>query len=138
MEKTVKVRFRFDADSASKPMIFYLARDYNIVFSILQADIKPGEGGRIIMDLRGEEEDIAKGLDYAVSCGVNVKTLTKAIVWNDKTCVHCGTCTAVCTHRALVLDSETAQLSYNNENCVVCEMCVPTCPTGAISTDIFE
>lgn len=135
MEKSVKVLLKFNPDSASDPMIYYLAKDYNIIFSILQADIKPGEGGRTILELKGEEDDIRRGLDYAESCGVSVRTLTKAIVYNELSCVHCGACTAVCLHKALTMDPVTATLSFNNENCVVCEMCVSACPTNSVSTD---
>ena len=135
MKRSVKVLLRFDQSSASEPMIYYLAKDYDIVFSILQADIRPGEGGRTILELTGEEEDIRKGLEYASSRGVSVKTLTKAIVWDELSCVHCGTCTAVCTHQALSLDPVSATLSFNNENCIVCEMCVSACPTNSVRTD---
>lgn len=84
MEKSIKVRLKFDANSASKPMIYYFARNFDVVFSILQADIRPGTGGRTIMELRGEEDALERSLEYARSQGVDVKILSKAVVWNEK------------------------------------------------------
>jgi ferredoxin len=138
MEKTIKVRLKFDANSASQPMIYYFAKNFDIVFSILQADIRPGTGGRTIMEITGEEANIERSLDFARERGVDVKILSKAVVWNEKTCVHCGACTAVCQPKALSLDAATAELSFNNASCVVCEMCIGACPTGSIRVDLYE
>ena len=135
MKKSIKVLLRFGQNTASEPMIYYLAKDYDIIFSILQADIKPGVGGRTILELTGEEEALHRGLEYASSLGVAVKILTKAIVRDEESCVNCGACTAVCTHHALTIDPVTALLNYDNSNCVMCEMCVSACPTGAVRTD---
>ena len=138
MQKSIKVRLRFDALSASKPMIYYLAKDYGIVFSILQADIRPGVGGRTIMEMTGEEADIERSLAFAKDQGVDVKILSKAVVWNNETCVHCGACTAVCVPKALSLDPGTTELCFDNAACVVCEMCIGACPTGSIRVDLYE
>ena len=138
MVKSVKVRLKFQTSETDKPFVHLFATRFNLVFSILQADIIPGKGGRMIMDLSGEAEDIDKALEYASENGVKVKILSKAIVWNEQTCVHCGACTAVCMNKALTLDPVTAELKFDNEKCVVCEMCTIACPTGAIKVDIFE
>ncbi len=138
MRKSVKVRLKFNTSDTEKPFVHLFATEFGLVFSILQAEITPGQGGRMILDLTGEAENIEKALEYAKSRNVRVKILSKAIVWNDSTCVHCGSCTAVCMHKALTLDPVSAELSFNNENCVVCEMCVKACPTGAIAVDIYN
>jgi len=135
MEKTIKLLLKFDENSINTPLIYQLSRDYDLIFSILQADIKPGKGGRTILELKGEEENLRRGLEYANSCKVESKILSKAIVWDDLNCVHCGACTAVCQQKALHMDPETATLSFDNEKCVVCEMCVSACPTNSIVTD---
>ena len=137
MQKSVKVRFQFNPDDVNKPVIYLLSRDYNIVFSILQADIRPGRGGRTILDLTGEEDDMRRGLEFVHSENIRVSELATAVTWNDDKCLHCGMCTAVCTHQALRLDPETAELSFNNANCVVCEMCTHACPTGALFVDLL-
>lgn len=138
MEKSIKVRLKFDEVSASKPMIYYFAKDFGIVFSILQADVRPGLGGRTILEMTGEEEELERSLAFAESQGVDVKILSKAVVWNNETCVHCGACTAVCQSKALSLDPVSAELSFNNATCIVCEMCISACPTSSIRIDLYE
>lgn len=135
MEKSVVVRFKFDTDSASNPMICYLARDYHLVFSLLQADVRPGFGGICILKLTGEEEDIRKGLEFAENCGVKARLLSKSIILDSDSCVDCGACTAVCIHKALTLDPVTWEVVFDNEKCVVCEMCTHACPTNSLRAD---
>ena len=135
--RSVKVLLKFPVDDASKPVAWVFATEYKLQYSILQADIRAGQGGRMIMDLRGEEEDIAAAVEYARSENVEVKMLNRMVLWDDEVCVHCGACTAVCAAKALSLDQETWELKFNNEKCVACEMCTHACPTGAMHVDFI-
>lgn len=135
MQKSVKIRLRFPENSPNKPFVHLFATQFGLVFSIFQADITPGKGGRMILDLTGESGNIDKALAFAGENGVKVDILSKAIRWDTNVCVHCGACTAVCVHKALTLDRETAELSFDNDRCVVCEMCIKACPTGAVSLE---
>ena len=65
-----------------------------------------------------------------------MQILSRVVRWDDKVCVHCGSCSAVCRTRALKLDHDTAMLSFDNDRCVVCEMCVKACPTGALTVEL--
>lgn len=135
MLKSVVVRFKFDPDTASNPMICFLAKDYDLVYSLLQADVKPGLGGKCILKITGDEENIRRGLEFAAASGVQTRLLSKSIVLDTDSCVDCGACTAVCAHKALTLDPVTAELCFDNEKCVVCEMCVHACPTNSLRAD---
>ncbi len=135
METSVVVRFKFDSDSASNPMICYLAKDYDLVFSLLQADVRPGLGGICILKITGDEEDIRRGLEFAEESGVKTRLLSKSIILDSDSCVDCGACTAVCLQKALTLDPVTAEVLFDNEKCVVCEMCVHACPTNSLRAD---
>lgn len=138
MEISVKIRLRFRPQDTEQPFVHLLATRFGLVFSIYQADISPDRGGRLVLDLTGEREQIDEALRYAGECGVDVKVLSRVVHWDDQVCVHCGSCTAVCMQRALTLDSETAMLSFDNARCVVCEMCVSACPTGALRVELSE
>lgn len=138
MQKTIKVRLQFDPADVTRPVIYLLSRDYNIMFSILQADIRPGRGGRTILDLSGEEEDLKRALAFVAGENINVKELATSVSWDEEKCLHCGMCTAVCTHQALSLDPISAELRFNNDNCVVCEICTHACPTGALFVDLLS
>ena len=137
MRRSVKILLQFPNEPV-KPFVHLFAVDFDLVCSIYQADITPGSGGRMVLDLSGESENIDKALVFAEKNGVKVRVMSKAIRWDTETCVHCGACTAVCQHKALSLDPVTAELSFNNDNCILCEMCIKACPTGAVSLDIYQ
>lgn len=138
METSVKVRLRFRPVDTERPFVHLLATRFGLVFSILQADITPDRGGRMVLDLIGEEASIEEALQFTTDQGVDVRVLSRIVRWDDAVCVHCGSCTAVCTQRALTLDPETAMLSFDNARCVVCEMCVKSCPTGALRVELSQ
>jgi len=129
----VKIRLIFSHGDVNRPFVHHYVTRFGLTFSILQADITPDIGGRMVLDLMGEEENIEKALKYTIEQGVDVQVLSRVVRWDDKVCVHCGSCTAVCRARALTLSPDTALLSFDNEKCVVCEMCVSACPTGALT-----
>ena len=133
MEASVKIRLRFRPMDTERPFVHLLATRFGLVFSILQADITPDKGGRMVLDLTGEESAIEEALKFTIDQGVDVQILSRVVRWDDKLCVHCGSCTAVCRTQALRLDPDTAMLSFDNARCVVCEMCVKACPTGALT-----
>ncbi len=136
--KSVKVLLRFPVSETGKPVTWMFATEYGLRFSILQADIRSDRGGKLIMDLTGEPENIEKALQFARDENVGVSILSRTVYWDDKTCVHCGACTAVCTTKALSIDPVTAELVFHNDKCTVCEMCTHACPTGAMKVDLYE
>ena len=133
--KSVKVMLQFPMQETSKPITWLFATEFGLKFSILQADIRAGRGGRIIMNLSGEEENIAGAMQFAREENVQVTQLSRLVRWEDEVCVHCGACTAVCPSGALSIDKVTAELKYQNEKCVACEMCTHACPTGAMHVE---
>ena len=138
MEKSVKVQLRFRPEDTKQPFVHLFATRFGLIFSILQADITPDRGGRLVLDMSGEQQSIEDALSFTAEQGVSVQVLSRVIRWDDQVCVHCGACTAVCVQRALTLDRETAMLSFDNARCVVCEMCTRSCPTGAIRVELSE
>ena len=136
--KSIKVLLQFPISETNSPVTWVFATEYGIRFSILQADIRPGQGGRLILDLTGEEGSLAAALDYARSLDVSVTVLSKTVEWDEELCVHCGSCTAACPTNALAIDPETAELSFDNELCAVCEICTHVCTTGAMKVALYE
>lgn len=135
--KAIKVLLQFPVEETNTPVTWMFATEYGIRFSILQADVRPAQGGRLILDLSGEEESLAAALDFARSVGVTVKVLSKSVEWDEDRCVHCGACTAACPTKALTMDFDTAELCFDNEKCVVCETCTRVCTTGAMKLALF-
>ncbi len=127
----LKTGLLFPAKKAGKPVISDLVRVYDIEFNILQSKIVPGQTGRMIIELSGEDKAIADGLEYLKSQGVTVIELNESVHRVEEKCVNCGACTAVCPSGALFMNSEH-YLELNQEACLICNACVAACPMRAL------
>ena len=116
-----------------KPIIYRLARDFDISFNVLEAKILPKQEGRIILELRGEESLIDKSIQYLVQEQVQVEILADKIHRDETRCVHCGACTAVCRTDALVINRDSMEVEFYPEKCVACGLCKIACPVKAMS-----
>jgi L-aspartate semialdehyde sulfurtransferase ferredoxin len=116
-----------------KPLIYRLAKDFDVVFNVLEAKILPKLEGRLILELRGTEESINASIDYLTAEGVAVETLVDKIIRDDDRCINCGACTSVCRVDALCIDRATMEVAFNHDKCVACGMCKIACPVGAMS-----
>jgi ferredoxin len=131
--KSKNVLLIFYKEIMYKPIIYRLAKDFDVVFNVLEAKILPKLEGRLILELQGSEESIADGIDYLTREGVLVETLADKIVRDEERCVHCGACTSVCRVDALSIDRTTMEVEFNHEVCVACGLCKIACPVDAIS-----
>ncbi|MGE5599017.1 MAG: NIL domain-containing protein [Bacteroidota bacterium] len=128
-----RVVLTFPPELAEVPITYHLVKDYDLSLNILKAKIVPGEEGKLVLELaNGAEEKILAGIDFLRAQGVTVEPLGKEIALDEKECIHCGACTAVCQSGALLLDQDTAELRFDRERCIVCELCVRACPTRVI------
>ncbi|MGI6316323.1 MAG: NIL domain-containing protein [Christensenellales bacterium] len=124
---SVKARFIFPGDTASQPLTTNLVSVYGLEFNILQARIEPGRSGQLVAELTGDQESINKGLAYVSDKGITVQILSNTIVWDESSCVSCGSCTSVCASGALHLDAHD-KLAFDHNKCIVCQMCIRCCP----------
>ncbi|HNW28481.1 MAG TPA: 4Fe-4S binding protein [Spirochaetota bacterium] len=116
-----------------KPLIFRLAKDFDVIFNVLEAKILPKLEGRLILELRGTDESINTSIEYLVKEGVVVETLVDKIIRDDDRCINCGACTSVCRVDALSIDRSTMEVKFDHEKCVACGLCKIACPVGAMS-----
>lgn len=138
MDTSVKIMLKFRTGETEKPFVHQFATRFGLIFSILQADISPDSGGRLVLDLSGNAEALDEALKFAAEQGIQVAVLSRAVRLDEERCVNCGACTAVCIQKALTLDRESWTLSLDNARCVLCEMCVSACPCGALSVSLHE
>jgi ferredoxin len=132
MKVAHKVVLHFPPSVVEEPVIYLLARDYDLSFNILKASISPQEEGTMVLELSGKEKDYERATKYLAKRGIRLQPLLQDIRKNDDRCVHCGLCVAVCPTRALVLERPAMQVVFNADDCVVCGECVPTCPVRAM------
>lgn len=122
----------FRSNVMYKAVIYRLARDFDLVFNILEAKILPRREGRLLLELRGDKAQIAEGIEFLKSMGVGVEYLADKIWREDELCVHCGACTGLCPTDALTSTPGTMEVEFDARKCVACGMCGLACPFGAM------
>ena len=134
---------RFDKTEVQKPVVCYLARDYDLIFNILNAAVLPRKEGIMVLEISGTRKNYREGVKYLKDQGVHVESASQEISRDKKKCTHCGACTAVCPTGALSVERPEMSVKFEHEKCSICELCVPACPTRAmeirqISQTFFE
>jgi ferredoxin len=127
-----KVIFTFSPQNVERPVTYQLIKKYDLWINILQAKFEPSLGGKLVLELKGDEEQIKEGLNFVKQIGVKVELLDQEVLWNEEKCIDCGACVSICPTGALALDKVTYKLKLNYEKCIVCGNCVEACPLGAI------
>ncbi|MCP4129648.1 MAG: 4Fe-4S dicluster domain-containing protein [bacterium] len=123
----------FSSNIMYKPIIYRLAKDFDMVFNVLEAKILPKLEGRITLQLKGRKEIVDKSIKYLKKEEVQVEILADMINRDEKKCVHCGACTTVCRVDALVVNRETMEVDFYPEKCIACGLCKKACPVDAMS-----
>lgn len=131
ISKNVLLVFRTEV--MYEPVIYRLAREFDLLFNILEAKIFPRLEGRLILELRGSPEDVERGIRYLESSGVEVSPIAENISRNEEACVHCGACTAVCRTGALAVDRASMEVCFLPEKCAACGQCETACPMKALA-----
>ena len=123
---------RFPRTEVQKPLVCNLAREFDLVFNILNAGILPRKEGYMVLELSGTRKNFKDGVQYLKNQGVDVQNASREVKRDDDTCTHCGACTAVCPTGALSIRRPEMTVVFELEKCSVCELCVPACPTRAM------
>ncbi|HZK33961.1 MAG TPA: NIL domain-containing protein [Bacillota bacterium] len=129
-----RIVLRFTSDNSDKPIIYHLAKDYDLVINIVKATINPHKEGTMVLELMGDKYN--EGIDFLRNQGISVHSLCQEIVRNDEKCFHCGACTVHCPTDALYMNRSDMKVSFNGDKCVICQMCVKICPVKAMEVRI--
>ncbi len=123
---------RFPKKRVGEPIVVNLVKKFNLTFNILKATIYPRKEGIMVMELSGDRKNFQKGIKYLKSLGIQVETVSQEIKKDEKICIHCGMCIAVCPTGALHIRRADMAVVFDNEKCSACELCVITCPVKAM------
>jgi len=74
-----RVKFTFPADLVTRPIIYYLGHQFELVTNVRRADVRENEG-RVVLELEGTEEEIDKGVGWVSPLGVRVDPVTGDVV----------------------------------------------------------
>ena len=123
---------RFPKTEVQKPIVCYLAKDFDLTFNILNATVLPRKEGVMVLELSGSKKNFKDGIKYLENQGVSVQNASQEIKRIQKKCTHCGSCTAVCPTGALFVQRPEMTVEFNQKKCSVCELCIPACPPRAM------
>jgi len=127
-----KIVLHFPPSVTGQPIVYRLARDFNLSFNILKASVSPGEDGLLVMELSGDQGNYDKGIQYLTETGVRIQSLSQDVVRDEARCTHCGACITICPTGAFSLEPKTRKVLFDHSKCVVCGLCVKACPPRAM------
>jgi len=134
--KKRKLVLSFPEKIVTRPITYKLVKEFDLEFSILRAEITPDVEGKMLIELKGGDDQIGKAIEYLENAGVTIQEADKDIIIDKDSCVDCGECTSVCITQALSLDNKTGKLIFNKDKCILCELCLDCCPVRAIRVNM--
>jgi ferredoxin len=127
-----RIVLRFPKRLVERPIIYRLVKDYDLEFNILKASITPEQEGVMVLQLKGNQTEYDKGIDFLIKAGVKIQSLSQDVTRNDERCTHCGACITVCPTGAFSIEPKTRLVIFDNEKCIACGLCIPACPPRAM------
>ena len=127
-----RIVLRFPRRMVDRPIIYRLVKDYDLEFNILKASITPEQEGLMVLELKGNQTEYDKGIEFLIKAGVKIQSLSQDVTRNEERCTHCGACITVCPPGAFRLDPKTRMVIFDNEKCIACGLCIPACPPRAM------
>ena len=129
---------RYPKETSGDPVIYYLVKQYDVEFNILKADIRPQRDGIMILELKGNRENVREALGYLKGLGVKVERLATRVHRDETRCFQCGACTGICSVGALHIRRPEMEVLFDPEKCTGCGLCVTGCPVRAMEVSIDQ
>lgn len=74
-----RVKITFPEVMVDRPLVYNLSHKFDIQFSIRRADVG-AETGWVILELTGAEDEIERGIQWAISEGVRVDPIAGDVI----------------------------------------------------------
>ena len=74
-----RVKFTYSQELITQPVIYELGIKFEVVTNIRRADVRE-DMGWVVLELEGDEEAIASGLEWVTSTGVRVDPVSGDVV----------------------------------------------------------
>ena len=132
MAVSKRIVLRFPSRLVERPIVYRLVKDYDLEFNILKASITPEEEGLLVLELKGNQKEYDRGIDFLMKAGVKIQSLSQDVTRNEERCTNCVACVTVCPTGAFKVDSKTRQIIFDNAKCIACGLCIPACPPRAM------
>jgi ferredoxin len=132
MVVTKRIVLRFPKRLVERPITYRLVKDYDLEFNILRASITPEQEGVMVIELKGNQAEYDRGVEFLLKAGVKIQSLSQDVTRNEERCTHCGACVTVCPPGAFRVDPKTRMVIFDNKKCIACGLCIPACPPRAM------
>jgi len=129
---------RFPKETSDQPIIYYMVKRYDVEFNILKADILPQREGIMIIEFKGNRENIRDSLSYLKVLGVQAERLAGKVSRDDDKCFQCGACAGICPVGALYIERPDMAVLFDPERCTGCGLCVTGCPVRAMTVSFDQ
>ena len=129
-----KIVLHFPKRLVDRPIIYRLAKDYDLEFNILKASVTPEEEGLLVLELSGEHREYDRGIRFLLETGVRIQSLSQDVTRNEERCTNCGACITICPTGAFELEAGTRNVLFYNDRCIACGLCIKACPPRAMET----
>ena len=123
----------FPPQVVERPVVSMMVKEFDIITNILRAEVNEGEVGRMLVEMEGTAGRLREGIKYLEEQGVLVEEAIKDIELDERECISCGACTAVCLPGALTIGEPGWELVLDRERCILCGFCVDACPLQLIT-----
>ena len=74
-----RVRFTFEGDAVKEPVIYLVGHEFEVVTNIRMADVEH-DFGWVILELKGDHDEIDRALDWVADRGVRVDPVAGDVV----------------------------------------------------------
>ncbi|MCD6283208.1 4Fe-4S dicluster domain-containing protein [bacterium] len=124
----------FSPNAIRKPVTYLLVSNYKLRLNILRAKVMPGEEGRLLLELSGDEDKIREGLTYLASLDVRIDRVQSFYSVDCTKCTESKKCFQVCPADAIDLNPGSERpVDIIEDNCILCEKCREVCPSGVFT-----
>ncbi|MCD6228070.1 MAG: 4Fe-4S binding protein [Candidatus Omnitrophica bacterium] len=127
-----RVVLHFPKELVDKPIVYKLVKEFSLEFNILKAEVNPREEGVLVLEIKGEDTDLERGMEYLKKTGVKVQSLSQDVSMDKNKCVDCTVCIPLCPTQALVRN-QNFEVEFIKERCIACGICISVCPYKAMS-----
>ncbi|MCQ2070050.1 MAG: 4Fe-4S binding protein [archaeon] len=128
-----KYKIEFEEGAAQESVTYILVSEFSLKPNVLKAEIDGDGSGKMLISLKGEEDDIVEGMEKLKSMGFKVTEFEGHITHDMDRCFSCGACVSVCPTRSIYHDKGTWIVKINTGTCIGCGSCLGACSVKAIN-----
>jgi hypothetical protein len=77
----IRVQLDYPLNQVKEPIIYHLVTDYRLIPNIRRANIDVHTGGMLVLEIEGEKQDLADGVEFLRRLGITVTEIGTEQPW---------------------------------------------------------